>query len=213
MNHKPSTPSLPLILRSPSVLVLSVTNSVLVRTRELLEPRGFAAAETSLTDIRKDVTQFKPAVVFIDASLYDFDPQAFDTIARENGTKLAVVNNVKDAEPLLQRLVNPTNPSGLYRMPAPDPTNAILEADTAKYDKETVHNKLEEMREMGEADTIKVDRKSMIEQVRALSQQQQAPTARYDRNTVREQLQRLRLDEEAEAHEFAKDTRDESKTT
>jgi len=83
---------------------------------------------------------------------------------------------------------------------------------TAKYDKNTVHSKLEEMREIGEADTIKVDRKSMIEQVRALSQQQQAPTARYDRTTVHEQLQRLRQDEEAEAHEFAKDTRDESKS-
>lgn len=209
MNHRPSSSSLPLVLQSPSVLVLSATNAVLARARELLEPRGFAAQETSLTDIRKDVMQGKPAVVFIDATLYEFDPPSFDAIARDTGTKLAIVNNVKDAEPLLQRLINPANPSGLYSLPAPDPTNAILEADTAKYDKNTVHNKLEEMREIGEADTLKVDRKSMVERVRALSREQQTETARYDRNTVQEQLQRLRQDEEAEAHAFAKVPQDE----
>lgn len=209
MNHRPSTSALPLVLQSPSVLVLSATNSVLARARELLEPRGFAAEETSLTDIRKDVAQCKPAVVFVDVALYYFDPAAFDAIARESGTKLAVVNSVKDAEPLLQRLINPANPSGLYRLPAPDPTNAILEADTAKYNKNTVHDKLEEMREIGEADTLKVDRKSMVERVRALSREQQTETARYDRSTVHEQLQRLRQDEEAEAHAFAKVPQDE----
>jgi hypothetical protein len=194
-----------MILRSPDIVVLSITDALLARTREIIEPRGFSATETSLSTVRQDVTQFKPSVLFIDQTLYDFDPKAFDDLARESKTKLAIVNDVKDADSLLQRLVNPANQSGLYAATNSDPTAALLEADTQKYDAKTVHEQLEKMREIGEADTLKLDRQTVRKQLQSLREEQSGfDTIRSDRKTIAEQLQRVRADEIADAHSFAK---------
>jgi hypothetical protein len=193
-----------MILRSPVIVVLSTTEALLSRTREVIEPRGFSATDTSLTTVRQDVTRYKPSVLFIDHSLYEFDPEAFDALARETNTKLAIVNDVKQADSLLQRLINPANPSGLYAATNSDPEAALLEADTGKYDAQTVHTQLEKMREIGEADTLKLDRQTLQKQLQNFREEQSPfETIRSDRKTLRDQLERLTADEVAEAQSFA----------
>lgn len=194
-----------MILRAPAIVVLSSTDSLLERTREVIEPRGFSAAETTLTTVRHDLTQYRPAVLFIDHSLYEFDPSGFDALVRETNTKLAIVNSTKDADSLLQRLINPANPSGLYTAASNDPSAALLEADTKKYDSKTVHSQLEKMRQLGEADTLKLDRDTVQAQVRAFHEQQTGfETVRYDRKAMADQIERLQADEIREAHTFAR---------
>jgi hypothetical protein len=204
MTSKRSATPLPLVLQSPNVVVLSASDVLLARTREVLEPRGFSAAETTLTTVRQDVTFYKPAVLFIEHSLYDFDPSGFDKLAQETTTKLAIVNDIRDADSLLQRLVNPANPSGLYTLANKDPASALLEADTKKYDAQTVHNQLELMRELGEADTVKLNRQAVHAQLQnARDQDGSLDTIRRDRQSIAEQLERMRADEivEVESHD------------
>lgn len=194
-----------MILRAPAVVVLSSTNALLERARAVLEPRGFSAAETTLTRVRQDLTQYRPAVLFIDYSLYDFDPPGFDALVRETNTKLAIVNNTRDADSLLQRLINPANQSGLYAAASNYPSAALLEADTKKYDSKTVRSQLEKMREVGEADTLKLDRATVQAQVRAFHEQQTGfETVRDDRKAMAEQIKRVREDEVREAYAFAR---------
>lgn len=195
-----------MILKAPAVVVLSSTDGLLERTRSVLEPRGFSAAGTTLNTVRQDLTQYRPAVLFIDYVLYEFDPSGFDTLVRETNTKLAVVNNPRDAESLLQRLINPANASGLYTVAAADSSIALLEADTKKYDSKTVHSQLEKMRELGEADTVKLDRETVQAQVRALHAQQAGlEKIRYDRKSLLEKIDRLRAGESSETPALARD--------
>ncbi|HRI63377.1 MAG TPA: hypothetical protein PK156_04045 [Polyangium sp.] len=169
------------------------------RACEVIEPRGFCAAETSLTTVRQDVALYKPAVLFIDHALYDFDPLGFDKLAQETTTRLAIVDDIRDADSLLQRLVNPANPSGLYTMANNDQIAALLEADTKKYDSKTVHNQLELMREMGDADTVKLDRKAVHARLPKESEQKDdLDTIRRDRKFIAEQLERMRAEERIE---------------
>jgi len=81
MNHERAISSLPLVLQAPSVLVLSTIPAMLERVAEVLEPRGFAAGETTLTTIRQDAAQARPTVILLDTALYYFDPEAFHAIA------------------------------------------------------------------------------------------------------------------------------------
>jgi hypothetical protein len=166
---------------------------------EVLESRGFASAETTLTTIREDASQARPAVLLIDTALYYFDPEAFHSIAEETGSKLALVHDPREAVTLLKRMLSGASASGLYGSTNNGPSAAMLEADTAKFSKEAVHKQLEIMRELGAADTLKLDRKTVRNQVDALHRQTLVETVAYDRKTLREQLDRLRKDEEAEA--------------
>ena len=134
-------------------------------------------------------------MLLIDTALYYFDPEGFHAIAHETGSKLAIVNDPREAGTLLQRLLNGASTSGLFPASSADSCAAILEADTAKYHKNTVHEQLEIMRKMGEADTLKLDRNTVQQQIESLRGQTGAVTAKYDRATVREQLARLREEE------------------
>jgi len=204
MTSKHSTVALPMILQSPVIVVLSSSKAVLERTREVIEPRGFSVAETTLMTVRQDITQYRPSVLFVDHSLYEFDPVGFDALVRDTQTKLAIVNGVKDADSLLQRLVNPANPSGLYAMPNSDSLTALLEADTKKYDAKTVHTQLEKMREIGEADTVKLNRQTIQKQLESFHEEKGAlETIRSNRKELAEQLERLRAEQAAEAQSIA----------
>lgn len=199
MPHDRSKTSLPLVLQAPSVLVLTTTMpELLTRMCDVLEPRGFLAAETTLTTVREDVAQYRPKVLFIDGVLYDFDARAFDAMAQETGTKLAIIYHEKDATSLLQRLLNPANSSGLYDAATPDASTALLEADTAEYDKDTVHKQVELMRQLGEADTLKLDRTAIHRSLEAFRQSPEFETMKYERSQLREQLELVRATEESE---------------
>lgn len=176
-----STSSLPLVLQGPTALVLSLSQDVFNRVAQTLELRGFAAAETSLDTVRQDLNTHRPLVLFLDAAFYDFDPHAFDAITNDTNTKLAIVHQVSDTKTLLQRLLNPTNPSGLYGVAQDPSVAALLEADTAKYTKETVREQVELMKKFGEADTVKLDRKAMRQKLQQLREQAATEAVKSDK--------------------------------
>ena len=128
-----------------TVLIVGSTRDVLERASEVLAPTGGEARMTTLAKLREDTMQLRPLIVLVDAYLYDFDPQSFDTLARDAGAKLGVVSNSNEAAELLQRAISAPGPSGPHKTSEPTATTGRREFDTAKYDAKTIEDGLERM--------------------------------------------------------------------
>ncbi len=184
-NHAPS---------GASVLIVGLNSNDVSRIAAAARPHGVEARATSLAKLQADTAQYRPIVVFVDAYLYDFDPQAFDKLAANAGAKLAVVSNVRDAETLLSQLLNASKSSTPEPPIASPPTSGRREFETAKYDAKTLHEALErfESKETKRAEfvTAKYDAKTLEAALeRMTTKGLDSQTSTYDAKTIAAMLE------------------------
>lgn len=164
--EKRRTSSTPAALAGHTVLIVGATADVLRCACRVLERRGIVARTTTLDRLREDAANLKPLMLLIDASVDDFDPEALAALAHDVGTKLSIVNDAKEAEWVLDRLVGSTStnasaPPARPRLEldtarmAPGALQAAIdsmsksrfEIETAKYDAKTIRDAIERMNE------------------------------------------------------------------
>lgn len=102
LNARPT----PLCFHAPTVLAVGCAPDVLSSASLVLRPMGVALSETTLLDLRTDSARIRPLVLLVDAELYDFDPEAFDMVAKDVGAKLGVAGSPQEAEVTLGQLVD-----------------------------------------------------------------------------------------------------------
>jgi hypothetical protein len=96
----------PLVVPLATVLVVGCDPEVLRRLAATLGPNGIMVRETNLMDLRTDTAVHRPLVLLVDAGLYEFDPEAFDMVAQDVGSKLGVVGSAREAELTVKRLLS-----------------------------------------------------------------------------------------------------------
>jgi len=175
-----------------SVLIVGLTSDVLARVAAFVAPHGMEARMTSLAKLHEDAPRFKPLVVLVDAYLYDFDPNAFDKLARAAGAKLGVVSNAKEAEELLEQMRRASIPPAPIASDEPKSVRGPREFDTAKYDAKTLHEALERMGSpRPEFTTAKYDAKTLHEAIERMgAPRRDDDTAKHDARALLEEIKR-----------------------
>lgn len=159
-----------------SVLLVGLSADVFARVSDIVSPHGVQARTTSLAKLRDDTAKFKPFIVLVDAYLYDFDPQAFEKLARTIGAKLGIVSNVKDAENLVLRILNASSSSLARSSSNSTPAPRRQDFETAKYDAKTLHDALGRMGgKRPEFDTARYDAKTLNEALERMSPKRLEP--------------------------------------
>ena len=156
-----------------TVLLVGLSADVLARICEIVAPCGANAHMTSIAKLREDTTKFKPFIVLVDSYLYDFDPQAFEKLARTANVKLGVISNVKEAETLVTRMLQARTaaaPPATARKNSTPPPARRQDMETAKYDAKTLHEALGRMvSKRAEFDTAKYDAKTLSDALERMS--------------------------------------------
>jgi hypothetical protein len=184
---RPTNPS-----PAASVLIVGLPRDVLQRVSTVLKPVGGQARMTLLTTLQEDAARLKPFAVFVDAYLYDFDPEAFDALAQNADTKLGVVNNASEAEELLKRMMSPPDLGERQQAPAPNAAPNRQELPTAKYDTKTIAEALERMEaKRHDRVTAEYDATTIQEAIKHMAKNDGTVTAEYDVTTLREVLKRM----------------------
>ncbi len=155
------------------MLLVGLSAEVLARISEIVAPSGAHAHTTSIAKLRDDTAKFKPFIVLVDSYLYDFEPQAFEKLARTANVKLGVVSGIKDAESLVQRMLQARSASASSTMPRSNstpPPPRRQDFETAKYDATTLHEALGRMgTKRPEFETAKYDAKTLSEALERMS--------------------------------------------
>ncbi|MDI1431728.1 MULTISPECIES: hypothetical protein [Polyangium] len=120
----------PVSFHAPTVLAVGLPPDTLTRAGVVLEPSGVGLRESNLLDLRSDSAQYRPLVLLVDAELYDFDPEAFDMVAKDVGAKLGVAGSPREAEVTLGQLLAAVARKSAF--PPPPPSSA--DAATDKWD-------------------------------------------------------------------------------
>jgi len=95
----------PLNIPVPTVLAVGCAAEVVKRAASVLAATGIGLQETNLIDLRTDSAKLRPLVLLVDAELYEFDPEAFDMVAQDVGSKLGVAVNAQEAETTILHLL------------------------------------------------------------------------------------------------------------
>lgn len=119
----------PVTFHAPTVLAVGLPPDTLTRAGVVLEPSGVCLRESNLLDLRSDSAQYRPLVLLVDAELYDFDPEAFDMVAKDVGAKLGVAGSPREAEVTLGQLL-----AAVARKSAFPPPPSSADAATDKWD-------------------------------------------------------------------------------
>lgn len=167
MSEDPSNPA----LTTRSVLIVGLARDVFTRTAEVVANYGLEAHMSSLAKLEVDTAHYKPLVVLVDSYLYDFDPNAFEKLARKAGAKLGAVGSAKEAEVLLQNILSPQAPPKTEASDAFAAPVSTRDFATAKYDAKTLDQALERMStKRMEVDTAKYDAKTLREVIKRLDE-------------------------------------------
>ncbi len=121
----------PVNFPAPTVLAVGCTPEILTRASATL-PYGVALRSTNLLDLRSDSAQYRPLVLLVDAELYDFDPEAFDMVAQDVGSKLGVAGSPQEAEVTLGQLLAALTRRSDEKVSQGPPSSDA--AETAKWD-------------------------------------------------------------------------------
>jgi hypothetical protein len=156
-----------------TVLLVGLSVDVLARISEIVAPCSVNARMTSIAKLHEDTSKFRPFIVLVDSYLYDFDPQAFEKLARTANVKLGVISNIKEAETLVQRILQARTagaPPATSRKNSTPPPARRQEMETAKYDAKTLHEALGRMgAKRAEFDTAKYDAKTLSDALERMS--------------------------------------------